>query len=97
MRISDWSSDVCSSDLDSIDRAALDGDLDRMVSFELPNGMVFDLSAFDYVRDWAVPQFAFHRTMAYAILRHMRVPLGKADYVSYMMRHLRPGKSGRAS
>src|SRR3546814_12233480 len=72
--------------LDSIDRAALDGDLDRMVSFELPNGMVFDLSAFDYVRDWAVPQFAFHRTMAYAILRHMGVPLGKADYVSYMMR-----------
>ena len=82
--------------LDSIDRAALDGDLDRMVSFELPNGMVFDLSAFDYVRDWAAPQFAFHRTMAYAILRHMGVPLGKADYVSYMMRHLRPGTAPAA-
>src|SRR3546814_14811233 len=70
--------------LDSIDRAALDGDLDRMVSFELPNGMVFDLSAFDYVRDWEVPHFAFHRTMAYAILRHLGVPLGQADYVSYI-------------
>src|SRR3546814_16469687 len=77
--------------LDSIDRAALDGDLDRMVSFELPNGMVFDLSAFDYVRDWAVPQFAFHRTMAYALLRPMGVPLGTAASVSYMMRHLSPG------
>jgi hypothetical protein len=82
--------------LDSVDRAALDGDLDRMVSFELPNGMVFDMSAFDYVRDWAGPQFAFHRVMAYAILRHMGVPLGKADYVSYMMRHLRPGTAPAA-
>lgn len=82
--------------LDGVDRAALDGDPDRAVSFDLPNGMVFDLSAFDYVRDWAGPQFSFHRTMAYAILRHMGVPLGKADYVAYMMRHLRPGTAPAA-
>lgn len=77
--------------LETVEPAAMDGDIDRTVSFELPNGMVFDMSAFDYVRDWAVPQFAFHRTAAYAVLRHMGVPLGKADYVGYMMRHLRPG------
>ena len=77
--------------LDDVDRAALGDDLDRDVSFELPNGMVFDMPALDYVRDWAQPQFAFHRTIAYAILRHMGVPLGKADYVAYMMRYLRPG------
>lgn len=82
--------------LDAVDRAALGDDRDRMVSFELPNGMAFDMNAFDYVRDWAGPQFAFHRTMAYAILRHMGVPLGKADYVSYMMRHLRPGTAPAA-
>ena len=82
--------------LDAVDRTALGDDGDRPVSFELPNGMIFDLSAFDYVRDWAAPQFAFHRTMAYAILRHMGVPLGKADYVSYMMRHLRPGTAPAA-
>ena len=76
---------------DDVDRAALGDDLDRDVSFELPNGMVFDMPALDYVRDWAQPQFAFHRTIAYAILRHMGVPLGKADYVAYMMRYLRPG------
>ncbi len=77
--------------LDTVDPAALGHDLGRPVSFTLPNGMTFDMSAFDYVRDWAGPQFFFHRTAAYAILRHMGVPLGKADYVGYMMRHLRPG------
>lgn len=77
--------------LDGVDPAALGDDMERTVSFDLPNGMIFDMSAFDYVRDWAQPQFAFHRTAAYAVLRHMGVPLGKADYVSYMMRHLRPG------
>jgi uncharacterized protein len=82
--------------LDTVDRAALGEDGDRSVSFDLPNGMIFDMSAFDYVRDWAAPQFAFHRVAAYAILRHMGVPLGKADYVGYMMRYLRPGTAPAA-
>ena len=81
---------------DAVDPATLGSDLDRAVSFPLPNGMIFDMSAFDYVRDWAQPQFAFHRTAAYAVLRHMGVPLGKADYVSYMMRYLRPGTAPAA-
>lgn len=77
--------------LAAVDRTALGDDGDRAVSFTLPNGMTFDMRAFDYVRDWAQPQFYFHRTAAYAVLRHMGVPLGKADYVGYMMRYLRPG------
>src|SRR3546814_18579929 len=82
--------------LDAVDRTALGDDGDRPVSFELPNGMIFDMSAFDYVRDWAAPQFAFHHVAAYAVLRHMGVPLGKADYVGYMMRYLRPGTRSEA-
>ena len=82
--------------LDAVDRTALGDDGDRPVSFELPNGMIFDMSAFDYVRDWAAPQFAFHHVAAYAVLRHMGVPLGKADYVGYMMRYLRPGTAPTA-
>lgn len=77
--------------LETVDPAALGDDGDRPVCFELPNGMVFDMTAFEYLRDWAQPQFYFHRVAAYAVLRHMGVPLGKADYVGYMMRHLRPG------
>jgi hypothetical protein len=35
----------------------------------------------DYLADVAIPNFFFHATTAYAILRHNGVPLGKMDYV----------------
>lgn len=57
----------------------------------LPQGMVFDLTAEQYVRDWALPQFYFHAMTAYAILRAQGVKLGKADYVAHMFSYLRPG------
>jgi hypothetical protein len=82
--------------LETIDPAALAGDPDRTVSFDLPNGMTFDMTPATYVRDWAQPQFYFHLVAAYAILRHMGVPLGKADYVSYMFQYLRPGTAPSA-
>lgn len=77
--------------LDSVDAATIDADPGRAVGFDLPNGMAFDMTAATYVRDWAQPQFYFHLVAAYGVLRHMGVPLGKADYVSYMMGYLRPG------
>lgn len=81
-----------SAALDQISALAaedINGDPDRMIGLELPNGMAFDLSAADYVRDWAVPQFYFHIMTVYAILRMRGVPLGKADYVPHMLRHAR--------
>jgi hypothetical protein len=39
------------------------------------------LKGSDYLAQVAVPNFFFHATMAYAILRHNGVPLGKMDYV----------------
>ena len=62
---------------------------DAPVEFDLPNGMVFALTAAEYARDWSVPQFYFHLMSAYAILRAAGVPLGKADYVGYMARHVK--------
>ena len=35
----------------------------------------------DYVAQLAIPNFFFHTTTAYSILRHTGVELGKADYV----------------
>ncbi len=35
----------------------------------------------DYLLHVALPNFFFHATMAYAILRHNGVPLGKMDYI----------------
>lgn len=62
---------------------------DAPVELSLANGMTFDLSTENYVRDWALPQFYFHLMSAYAILRAAGVPLGKADYVGFMFRYLR--------
>lgn len=61
------------------------------IAHALPNGMIFDLSAGHYARDWALPQFYFHLMTAYAILRAQGVALGKADYVAHMFAWLRPG------
>ncbi len=82
--------------LATIEPTALGDNGARPIEFPLPNGMIFDLSAADYVRDWALPQFYFHIIAAYAVMRHMGVPLGKPDYASYMMRHLRPGTAPTA-
>ena len=82
--------------LDSVDPAVLGTDGDRPVSFTLPNGMTFDMTAADYIRDWAHPQYYFHLVAAYAVLRHMGVPIGKLDYVSYMTTYLRPGTAPTA-
>lgn len=61
------------------------------IAHALPMGMVFDLDAGQYVRDWTLPQFYFHVMAAYAILRAQGIELGKADYVAHMLPYLRPG------
>jgi len=62
---------------------------DTPLAHALPNGMTFDLTALQYARDWAIPQFYFHVMTAYAILRAQGVDLGKADYVAHMFAYLR--------
>ena len=62
---------------------------DAPLAMTLPNGMTFDLTNADYVRDWAIAQFYFHTNAAYAILRQAGLAIGKADYVPYMFKYLR--------
>lgn len=62
---------------------------EKPVILSLANGMTFDLDTAGYARDWALPQFYFHLMTAYAILRAAGVPLGKVDYVGYMLTYLR--------
>ncbi len=64
---------------------------DAPIAHVLPSGMIFDFSGEQYARDWAIGQFYFHLMIAYAILRHKGVALGKADYVAHLLGHLRPG------
>lgn len=70
---------------------APDVDPKAPIAHALPQGMIFDLTAEQYVRDWALPQFYFHLMAAYAILRAQGIELGKADYVAHMFPYLRPG------
>lgn len=69
---------------------ALDVSSNRTIAHKLPNGMVFDLTAEQYARDWTLPQFYFHLMTAYSIIRSEKIDLGKADYVSHMFAYLRP-------
>lgn len=64
---------------------------DQPIAHQLPMGMIFDFTAAQYARDWAIPQFYFHVMTAYAILRAQGAPLGKIDYVGHLLPYLRPG------
>ncbi|MGW8188969.1 MULTISPECIES: DUF1993 family protein [Sphingomonas] len=63
---------------------------DETVDLTLPNGVRFVMSAEADIRDWIMPNFYFHVTMAYALLRKAGVPLGKMDFLPHMKRHSRP-------
>lgn len=59
------------------------------IAHALPNGMTLDLTAAQYARDWALPQFYFHLVAAYAVLRAEGVEPGKADYVAHLFPYFR--------
>ena len=75
--------------LDRLSPDALDMTADAQLVHDLPNGMIFDLTAEQYARDWALGQFYFHVMIAYAILRNAGIELGKADYVGHLLPYLR--------
>jgi hypothetical protein len=60
---------------------------DDPVDLTLPNGVRFVMSAEADIRDWIIPNFYFHVTMAYGLLRHAGLSLGKMDFLPHMARH----------
>jgi uncharacterized protein len=58
----------------------IDGREDQEVVLQLPSGSI-PFTARDYLFGFAIPNFFFHVTAAYAILRHRGVPVGKMDYL----------------
>jgi uncharacterized protein len=53
----------------------------REVVLNFPNLKV-TLTGEEYLQKFVLPNFYFHLTTAYDILRHKGVPLGKADFLS---------------
>ena len=58
----------------------IDGSESREITIKIPN-QELKFSGLDYVNGWAMPNFYFHVTMAYAILRHNGIELGKRDFL----------------
>lgn len=58
----------------------LEGTEAREITIKIPNAEL-KFSGLDYLNTWALPNFYFHLTMAYAILRHNGVELGKRDFL----------------
>jgi uncharacterized protein len=65
--------------LDGFNASSFDGAESRSIS--LPRWEGKSLSATDYLVEHAQPNFFFHLTMVYAILRHNGVDVGKRDFL----------------
>ena len=66
--------------LASIPRDAVDGQEQKEVVLTFPGGEM-KFQGQQYVTGFAVPNFYFHVTTAYALLRGAGVPIGKRDYM----------------
>jgi hypothetical protein len=64
----------------SIPQAAFEGGEERAVTIKTPSN-TFDFAGARYLTYWALPNFFFHATTAYDILRHKGVVLGKPDFL----------------
>lgn len=60
----------------------LDGTEDKEITFPVGRENTRTMKGEAYLKHWVLPNFFFHITMAYAILRHNGVELGKSDYLA---------------
>jgi len=66
--------------LKSVKPEQLAGGEDREVVLKFPNGEM-KFTGRDYLAKFALPNFFFHVTTAYAILRHKGIGIGKMDFL----------------
>ncbi len=65
----------------TLDAKAIDGAGDRDVVFPMGPTNKGNMKGADYLNHFVLPNFYFHLTTAYDILRHNGVELGKRDYL----------------
>lgn len=65
--------------LETFSPADLEGAATRTILLPFLPGQ--SITGLDYVIGWGLPNFYFHATTAYAILRHNGVPVGKKDFI----------------
>jgi len=66
--------------MDSIKPEQVDGTEAKEIKFSIREWS-FEFVGEQYVLTWIIPNFYFHITTAYSILRHNGIELGKTDYL----------------
>jgi len=69
--------------------SADDSKLDEIKRIGLGPGYYCELPGRLYVSEYLVPNLYFHIATAYAILRKLGAPLGKADFMTYLAPHVK--------
>ena len=67
--------------LNTVPREAIDGKEEADVVLTFPTATL-NFKGLGYVLDFALPNFFFHETVAYALLRANGAPIGKVDFLS---------------
>jgi uncharacterized protein len=67
--------------LKTLDRTQIDASADREITFPLGPHKKGRMKGYDYLNHFVLPNFYFHLTVAYAILRHCGVEIGKLDFL----------------
>lgn len=65
----------------SVPPAQIDGTEGREIVLPMRTGEPLRFTGEAYLRHWVLPNFFFHVTTAYALLRHAGVEVGKADFL----------------
>ena len=67
--------------LKTLDPSKIDASADREITFPLGPTNKGHMKGDDYLNHFVLPNFYFHLTAAYAILRHCGVDIGKRDFM----------------
>lgn len=67
--------------ISTLDPVLVDQGAGKEVTFPIGKTATKTMKTEDYLLHWALPNMFFHITVAYSILRHNGVPLGKLDYL----------------
>ncbi|KAK2027425.1 hypothetical protein LX32DRAFT_592655 [Colletotrichum zoysiae] len=73
--------DATISILSGIDPSSMDGKEDTEVLMETKSMGTFRFTGYSYIVQYSCPNFHFHLSSAYCILRHLGVPLTAFDYL----------------
>ena len=65
----------------SVDPAAIDASAKRVITLPLGGNAKGEMTGADYLNHFVLPNFYFQSTIAYAILRHNGVEIGKLDFM----------------